>query len=203
MPFQPVGPAHLFLGDPTTANGADMTQLGLVRNVQFDWGVRNAFTSKDAVSGVPVADGIYTLASQPECQADLQDHSLDMIEAVVLNATRTDDGSGNTAVGVPDTFGSVAAVAVPTFCLLPVQQEADLADAANAIWLPAVTIQGANGLSFGRVEEGEIDQGYNVSFQSAWRDEDQAATAIPAGNRVGFMGPPAALSLPWSLPALS
>ena len=206
MPFQPVGPAHLVIGDPTGTAGANMTKLAKVRNVGFDWGLRSAFTSNDAVSGVPLADGIYTLASQPECQADLQDHSLEQLQAIVMNLTKTTGAGTPTpppAAGVPDTFAAVTAADVPTLGIIPVQQQADGIDAANAIWLPAVTIQGANGLSFGRVDEGEIDQGFNVSFQGAYRETDQASAAIPAGNRVGFMGPPTALGLTWSIPSLT
>ena len=195
------------LGDPTGTAGANMTKLLKVRNVGFDWGLRSSFTSNDAVSGVPLADGIFTLASQPECQADLQDHSLEQIEALIMNLTKT-TGTGTptpqpVAAGVPDTFAAVTAADVPTLGIIPVQQQADGIDADNAIWLPAVTIQGANGLSFGRVDEGEIDQGFNVSFQGAYRDADQADAAIPAGNRVGWMGPPTALGLAWSIPSLT
>ena len=202
MSFQPVGPAHLLIGDPTTASGADMYQLGLVRDVGFDAGIRSAWTSNDDIGGAPVSDGIYTLASQPEVQADLSEAGVAQLTEIILGATVT-TGNTDDVLGLPDSFASVAESDVPTLCLLPSQQDGDGESAANAIWLPAVAIQGVDGLSFGRVEEGEIDQPYNTSFQSAYRDTDQGATAIPAGNRLGFMGPPAELGLSWSLPTIN
>lgn len=192
--FQPIGPAYLYLGNFATG---DVAQLGLVRNVAFNPQIRTAFTSADAQSGVPHADGIYYLASQAEVTAEMQSMTYDEIQRLIFGATTTSSGTSAT-IGAPDQFGAVTGSAVPTLFVLPSQEAADGVNAEHGIWLPAVTVQISN-LSFGRVEEGEITQAYQVSFRAAYRVQDQAATTIPEGYRIWFMGRPSVIGLNWSL----
>lgn len=192
--FQPVGPAYLYLGDFATP---DVQQLGLVRNVQFNPQVSTAFTSADAQSGVPHHDGIYSLASQAVVTAEMQSLTYTEIKKLIFNVTETSSGTSST-FGAPDTFESVTAASVPGLFVLPSQENSDGVNAEHGIWLPAVTVQMSN-LSFGRVNEGEIDQGYNVEFRAAYRDEDWASTAIPEGHRIWWIGKPSNLGLTWTL----
>lgn len=204
--FKPVGPAVLLIGDPTTALGADMTSLGNVEEVGFNAGIRGSFTSSARLNGTPVKDGIYTQAPQPEVQAQLTDAGIDLLSAIIQNSVFTAAGSNSSSsttatLGLGDEFTQVAEADVPTLCVLPVSQITDGAEAANAIWFPASTIAGLDGFSYGRIPEGEIVNPYNVRFSASRADDDQDDTAIPAGNRIAFMGPPANLGLTWSLPA--
>lgn len=191
--FDWVGPAILILGD--FANG-DTKRLGKVRDVQFNPNHRIAFTSADAQSGVPHADGIKHLAAQPSVTCSMQSAIYDELRRLMLGGTTT--SSGNAAVlGAPDAYGSVALVDVPTLFVLPVTEEADGVDAEHGIWLPAVTVEFAN-VNFGRINPGEIDAAYNVTFNGAFREIDQGSTSIPAGNRIYFIGPPSRLGLTWT-----
>ena len=191
--FQPVGPAYLRLGDFATP---EVTQLGLVRNVGFNPEIQTAFTSADAQSGVPHADGIYSLASQAVVTAEMQSLTYDEIKLLIFNVTETSSGTSST-FGAPDEFEAVTASTIPTLNVLPSQEADDGVNAEHGIWLPAVTIQLSN-LSFGRVDAGEIDQSYNVEFRAAYRTEDQASTSIPQGNRIWFMGKPSNIGLSWT-----
>lgn len=201
--FEPIGPAHVLIGDPTQASGAGMTLLEKVESATVAINPRSAFTSDDQRGGVPLATGLYTLASQPEVQVSLSEAGLDTLEALLVNATRTTSKGKTDVVGFLDKFEAVAAADIPTVAVIPVTQEADGSSAENGIWLPAVMVQSLDGFQFGRVEPGEIQQNYNVAFQSAYAEVDQGDTAIPTNNRVGFMGDPATLGLTWSLPTLT
>lgn len=193
MAFRPVGPAKLYIGDPTSG----LSLINKVRNVGFDAGSRTAYVSDADRSGVPHIDGIYALADQPEVQADIDDADLTNLENILLNETKT-TGTDD-VIGGSDQFAKISAANVPTLFLLPESEESDGVDAAHGLWLPGVTVAGPNGYAFQRVEEGEIDNPYNVTFQGVYREDDQGGTAIPQGNRVWFMGPPSILGLTWSI----
>lgn len=200
--FQPIGPAFVCIGDPTQASGAGMTLLEKVDNVSYAVNPRTAFISDDQRAGVPLADGMYVLASQPEAQVALSEAGLDIIEAILYGVLRTTKKGKSDVVGFADAFKKIEAADVKSLAIVPVSQAEDGSSAENALWLPALTVQTADGFQFGRVEEGEIQNPYNVSFQSAYAREDQGSDSIPENNRVGFMGDPATLGLAWSLPTL-
>lgn len=200
MAFKPVGACAIIVGDPTTAAGADMTSLGALESVQVDIGIRQAYTSSSRQHGTPLADSLYRLAARPQIQAEVTDADIPVIEQLLLGISST-TASSETAIGFGDDFAQIAEANVPALCLLPISQLSDGVGANNAIWFPATTIGGLDGINFGRVDEGEILQPYNALFESAYRETDQDATAIPAGARVGWMGPPAAFGLTWFLPA--
>lgn len=193
MSYQPIGPARVYIGDPTSG----LSQLTKARNVGFDANPRTAHISTDDLGGVPHIDGIYQLADSPEVQVDLEDADLDQLENLMPKATRTD--ATDSVVGGNDAFEQIAAADVPTLFILPETEQADGVSAAHGLWLPGVTIQTLDGFSFGRVDEGEIDNPYNTSFQGVYRENDQGDTSIPDGNRLWFMGPPDVLGLSWSI----
>lgn len=195
--FIPVGPAILLFGDPTLTAGAGMVNLGDTENVGFDAGIRSAFTSSARRVGVPHADSLYTMPPEPTVQAELKNAGLEILAAIVQGGVTTTD-----TFGLGDTFALIAAASVNTFVVVPETQASDGVNAVDAIWFPAALASGVNGISFGRVTEGEILQPYNVQIQAAYRETDQAATAIPAGSRICFKGKPSDLGLTWFLPAV-
>lgn len=204
--FKSIGPAVVLLGDPTTALGADMVHLGNVEDVAFDAGVRGAFTSSARRNGTPEVDGIYMHAPAPQAQVQLTDAGIDKLKELILNHVLTPAGSGGSTattdtLGAGDDFVKIAPANVPTLCIVPVEQVADGVDAPNAIWFPATLVDGLDGINFSRAGEDEISKPYNIRFSAAYRAADQDATAIPAGHRIWFMGPPENLGLTWSLPA--
>lgn len=197
MAFEFIGPAKVLIGDPTTALGADMTNLGDVEDVAFDPGVRMAFTSSAALAGAPKASGIYQLAPLPVVQMQLKDGALAIAQEILLAGVVT-----GTAIGGGDDFKLIAQANVPVLVIVPYLQKASGASAANAIWIPAAVPDQINGMTFNRPQAGEIGNPYNVQVMGAYRSTDHDAVAIPAGNRLWFMGPPSNLSLTWSLPTL-
>ena len=153
--FQPIGPAYVCIGDPTQTGGAGMTLLEKVDTAGYSINPRTAFVSDDQRAGVPLADGLYSLASQPEAQVSLSEAGLDTIEALLYDSTRTQDTTGTKTdvIGFPDRFQAVAAADVKTMCIVPVSQAAAGSSAENGLWLPAVTVQTVDGFSLGRDPE--------------------------------------------------
>ena len=193
--FKPVGAALLYLGDFATPS---VTQIVDVETVEVDYGVSGAYTSNASLNGTPTASGQFRLAPKPVVRAQIADAGIDQLALFLPGITKATSGSDE-AIGFGSSFTAIAEASVPSLFVLPDQQSADGVDAANGIWLPAVTITGPNGMSFGRVPEGEILQPFNVEFRGAYRDTDQGSTAIPENARIIFVGPPAAFSLTWAL----
>lgn len=194
--FRPIGPCRLYLGDPTPALGAGMTDLGDTENVGVTFGVQSAYVSSAQRQGTPLADSLYAMTPAPVVNAELTDAQNSIIAVLVQNSVTTTG-----VVGIGDSFALITSV--PTLFLLPDTELASYETAANGIWMPAVLTAGLENISFGRVTAGEILQPYNVTFTSAYREEDQTTptgVAIPVGNRVLFKGPPADLSLAWTVP---
>jgi len=161
-------------------------------------GLRSAFTSNADLNGTPTVDGQYRLSPRPIAQVTLADAEVTQLVEFMLGITATTVGS-DTGVGFGSSFTLIAASAVPTLFILPSQQSADGVGANNGIWFTRVNISGLDGINFGRVDEGEIQQFYNVQFEAVFSATDQASTAVPADARIAFMGPPAAFGLSWSL----
>lgn len=195
--FKPVGPCVLLLGDPTTTAGADMVNLGDTENVNVDFGVRSAYTSSSRRVGVAHYDSIYALPPIPVINAEHKDAGVDNLLQLVFNSTQTstDDWGGG------DSFALISAANVHALALIPDSQSSSPSAAKNQIWLPAATTSGLNGLQFGRVDEGEINQPFTVEYRGAWRDSDHDATSIPAGYRILAIGPLSQWMSTWSLPA--
>lgn len=201
MAWDAVGPFYAYQGtSPTTAAGAGMTQLRKVRQVSFDLNQRTAWTSTDAQGGIPFADGIYTLAVNAQAQIGLMDFDIDQAALLALGSQSNTNGS-QTSVGFPTAFAAVAESSVPYGALIPSGEGADKEDAEHGIWFSAFSPQGPSGMTFGRINEGEIDQSYNVTWNAGYRVTDSDSTTISPNWRSVFMGPPAAAptALAWSL----
>jgi hypothetical protein len=196
MAFKAVGAAKLYIGDFTGT--PDVYTVVDVENVNVDIGARSAYTSNASLNGTPTVDGQYALAPQPVVQVTLGDADVTQLVEFMPGISTTTAGS-STAVGFGSTFRSISRANVPSLFILPTQQETDGVAAVNGIWLPGVNISGIDGINFGRVDEGEIQQFYNVSFTGVYCATDQASAAIAENARIIFMGPPAAFGLSWAL----
>lgn len=195
--FKPVGPAKVRLGNPIT--GGAMTLVTDVESVEIDLGLRSAYTSNAGLNGTPIVDGQYVLAPQPVARITVADASIEQLNLLLLGESIT-TASAVSAIGFGSSFKSISAANVPTVNILADQQEADEEDAANALWFPGGIISGLEGINFGRVDEGEIQQFYSFEIRAVYRDEDQTSptpVAIPASARIAFMGDPAAFGLTW------
>lgn len=134
---------------------------------------------------------------------DIVDH-LNISYICIL--AHTSAGTDEPGVGANTaTYWTVTSdVAVPTMAIVPETQKASGASALNAIWFPRCVVSGLNGIQFGRVSEGEINQPYSIEMRSAYAATDQDGVAITSGFRMGWIGPPTnAGSLVWYLPTLA
>ncbi len=193
MAWRPVGPCTLYMGDPTVGSG--MTSLGDTEDVAVNFGVRSAWVSSAQKQGVPLADSTYVMVPEPAVTAQLTDAQNATLKEIILGAVET-----SVTLGIGDTFSLIASL--PTLFILPETEVANGVNSVHGIWIPAAIPSGVDGISFGRVSPGEILQPYNVTFNAAFRTEDQTSptpVAIPAGNRILFKGPPSELGLSWSL----
>ena len=204
MAFYPIGPCQILVGDPTVTAGAGMTNVGDTEDVSIDLGVKVAYTSNAQRQGAAHADSVYFMTPEPVATAQLKDASITMILLLVGNAV-----AGTGATGFGDTFThmySGGASTLPTVVIVPETQKASGVSAANAIWFPRAVFSGVNGIQFGRVTEGEINQPYNTEIRSAYAATDQNGGAITSGFRMGWMGVPTGAGAgptTWVLPALS
>lgn len=195
MAFKPVGPALLYIGNPVTPS---MYQIVDVEDVQIDLGLRSAYTSNASLNGTPTVDGQYRLSPRPIIQVTVADLEVTQLAEFLLGIESTTSGS-DTGIGLGSSFEAISAASVPSLFVLPDQQSADGVGADNGLWFPAVTISGLDNINYGRVDEGEIQQFFNITFEASYRATDHGSNAIPAAARIGFMGPPAAFGLSWSL----
>jgi hypothetical protein len=175
-----------------------MYQIVDVENVEVDLGLRSAYTSNADLNGTPTVDGQYRLSPRPVARVTLADADVTQLDEFLLGLSAA-TASSETAIGFGSSFTSVSSANVPTLFILPSQQSSDGVGANNGIWFTRTTISGLDGINFGRVDEGEIQQFYNVSFEAVYAATDQGSNAIPADARIAFMGPPAAYGLSWSL----
>lgn len=198
MAFDLIGPCEVRVGNFTGT--PSFQKLRKTVNVSVDFGLQMAWTSADAQSGLPHADGIYAIAAAPTVQVQSTDGDLDQLESLILGHTKFENGAGaEVALGLPDEFKKIPVAEVPSVHILPLTEVADGIAAQHGILIPAATIAGLNGISFGRVQGGqEIQNPFTVNIQAAYRDTDQADAAIPAGARVLVIGDPAAVPLAWS-----
>jgi hypothetical protein len=175
-----------------------MYEIVDVEDVQVDLGLRSAYTSNADLNGTPTVDGQYRLSPKPTASATLADADVTQLAEFLLGISAT-TAATETAIGFGSSFEAIAAADVPTLFILPSSQSGAGVGANNGIWFTRTTISGLDGINFGRVDEGEIQQFYNVAFEAVYAATDQGANAIPAAARIAFMGPPAAFGLAWAL----
>lgn len=196
------GPAHLFIGDPTEANGTGMHDCGPTESATFDagismTGVQTAFTG-DAYE----AEGVYSLPPNPTLSVELYDNALENLEAFFLaSSLEKKTGPDAEALGLGGEIKLIAKL--PTVCIVPASERAQGAYAKGAIWLPGALIVNVSGFQHGRLTAGSnAASPFTVEFSSARRRVDQDGEPIPVSAQFGFIGQPAAFDLEWTLPAV-
>lgn len=194
-----LGPAFLFLGDPTQASGAGLTYLGETRgDVIVTPGIRSAATMSDQRGGAELADGNLVLPPDPEVVTPLIDFERAKLLAQLPDAEEV-TGTGGGVLN----FGSAVTTHTPdTLCILPVFEKADGVNAAHAIWIPAARLMEFGEITYRLPDDGgEVTTPRSARWKGQYRAEDQGATAIPEKARIMMMGDPTDNSLTWSLPS--
>ena len=201
-----VGPARAYIGNPTTAAGAGMMSLGDIEDVRIAPNLKMAFGSSAELAGAPDASALYRMPPAPEVQVQLHDTGLSILKEFLLGVSQVSTGTGGTlkaAQPLGDAFARIENP--PTLAIIPLSEISDGVNAENGFWLPGVYISSIADIVNNRPSENEISNPMTVTFMGAYTEQDQASTpvSIQEGCRMGFFGPPGALtpSLSWSLPS--
>lgn len=199
-----VGPCHVFIGDPTTAAGADMLYLGHTRgDVRVAPNINVAFGRADQKGMTPLADGVFVTGPRPVATIPLLDEEKAKLLKQIPGGVLT-TASGETALGFGNGFAKIALASIPTLCLLPIDetsQGTNGVDADHAIWFPACIVNGFGELVFNLPDGDDAFNPHEIQVTSLLRESDQDSSAIPTGHRAGWIGAPKALGLTWYLPA--
>ena len=199
-----VGPCHVFIGDPTTASGADMQYMGYTRGeVTVNLQIGVSMGRVDQLGQTPQADSIYTIGPRPVASLPLIDEEKVKLEKVLPGATVT-----GSALGFGSGFSKIADGDIDTLALIPVDetdQGTNGIDAPNAIWFPAVIATDFGQLVFNLPEGDDAFNPHEVQVASLFRESDQGSNNIDDEARAGFIGSPNEFtdlaSAGWSLPA--
>ena len=206
-----IGPRHVFLGNPETANGADMTYLGLTRgNVTVTIGLNMAYARADQHGRTPLADAAYITGLTPVVNCPLVDEDKAKLAKIIVGST-VHTNAGKTAIGLGSGFRKVGASEIGTLALIP-QAEIDVGtngvEAPNGLWLPAVLANDFGQLVYNLPEGDDSLNPRDTQFMGLRRlhkFDGLTATNIPEDMQTIFIGPPAgdtALT-GWSLPAVA
>lgn len=191
-----VGPARLFIGDPTQTDGAGMTPLGDTETVTFNPGIAMTGVTTAQTHDAYDADGIYTLPPNPNVQAELYESDLDKMLALVLGG----ENIGTSGIGFGGPIEKVASV--PTLAVIPEFELSQGEEAPHGIWIPAAVVEDLSGIVYNRMTSGgNSGNTYSVTFRAARRLKDQGDTDIPTKAQFAFMGTMTDLGLTWSLPS--
>lgn len=195
-----VGPAHIFLGNPTTAAGAGMKYMGVTRgDVTVAPGINVAMGRADQKGRTPLADGVFSIGPTPIVSIPFLDEEKAKLLKVLPGSSIT-----GSALGLGSGFSKIALADIPTLCILPIDQTGSGTngiDSVDAIWLPGAISTEFSGLVFNLPEGDDAFPRHEVQIAGLYREKDHGDAAIAAAARVAFVGPPSAFSLTWYLPA--
>lgn len=181
-----LGAPYVVIGDPTTALGAGMFDLGQIPSAQITIDTSKA-RARD-VGGVPRAEGAFDRGVRATVTIQLYDTQADVMRAVLTNAEGTEDLEFNTRY---------RRMTPPTLAIIPTGDEVGAITSKNVWWVPAADSEGSAELTYDDTEGNEANNPFTVTFTALLREVDQDDAAIPAGKQVIFRGtPPAGWTLP-------
>lgn len=185
------GPAYVAIGDPTTASGADMVDLGLVPRVEVTPTFRRQGVQNEV--GQMLADGQWGQLAGADITLTLRDKSASILAA--LFSEITDETS---SVKFANTFGSLT---LNTLAIMPETSYGNGATDTGLIWVPAARPNDIGAFIY-KLEESEDSDPYTISFSACYRATDQDGTSITTDYNILWMGDPsdAGLGTAWTLP---
>ena len=200
-------PCHLFLGDPTTASGADMVYLGKTRgDVVFTPNVNIATGFADQTGLTPLAVSVVDSGATPMLQAPLIDEDLDKMIQYITGGTIVEN-SGKKALGFSAGVQKIAVANIYTLAAIPIDEIAEGTngiDAPNAIWIPRVIAKNLGDFTHKLAEGDDSFNPHTVEFHALYHETDHNDDVVNEALRRGFIGTPNAdTGLTWSLPAVS
>ncbi len=154
------------------------------------------------VTGSTGNDGTYELASDATYDSTNDETTFEVVESVEES---TADGDLNTFLEGMMFETQVRRADPPTLVLIPstVDGKAGSID-EPAWWFPAVSVTDDGGITQDDSEGEDANSQYEPTLTGLYREEDQAATALPSQIRQGFYATPAdvpGVDLSWSLPS--
>ncbi len=199
-----IGPGYGWIGDPTQAAGAGMTQLPEIATFNLDLGVAMAYATSPLNGGSPDADGVYTMP--PEASAALTFNKISVDELLLL--AHGGEKFTQTADELIGFGGVIEKITLGTFCFIPAFEalaNADTPHLAKAWWIPAAFFAGLSDFSYGALQRNAASNSqYRGSVTAARQKEDQAAQVLPDKAQYINYGVIGALNLTtdWTLPTL-
>ncbi len=208
MAFEPnLGPYYVFMGDPTTASGADMQYLGKTRgDIVFnpDLGIMTGFA--DQTGRTPLADTVFDSGPKPTVQVPFVDEEKTKLLKQFPTASLVTDSS-NEAMGFSAGPQKIAVTDIETLALIPVSEIGEGTngiDAPHGLWLPRAIAKSPGEFTFNLPDGDDILNPHTVEFVALYYETDQDGSTVNSNLRYGFFGTPNADSnLTWSLPAVS
>ena len=198
-----LGPGRVFVGDPTQANGAGMTDVGDHEDITFAPNLSSAYATSANSGDQPLPGSMRNRPTMANFSAGLLDVSNEALLASL--ATHIEELSVDTdtdADGTMDVFAIapkdlVGKLNPYTLAFIPEAELDQLAAAPHGIWLSAAYPQDVGDLlQYGRLSDGDNAAPYPCTWNAA----------LPEGlntDKPWFRGDPAALGLTWSLPPQS
>ncbi len=201
------GPCHIFVGDPTTASGADMQYVGYTRgDVVFSPNLNISRGFADQTGLTPLAESVRDVGATPVLTVPMIDEEFTKMLAYMQGAIQVTNTT-KSALGFSSGPAAVAIADVPTVALIPVDEIASGTngiDSANAIWLPRAIAVSVGDFTHNNEQSDDDFNPHTVEFHALYSETDQDGQTINAALRRGFIGTPNAdTGLTWSLPAVA
>jgi len=199
-----IGPGYGWIGDPTQAAGAGMTQLPEIATFNLDIGVAMAFATSPLTGGSPDAEGVYTMP--PEASAAVTFNKISVDELLLL--AHGGEKFTQTTDEIIGFGGVIEKITLGTFCFIPAFEA--LANAATphnakAWWIPAAFFAGLSDFSYGALQRNASSNSqYRGTVTAARQKQSQAAEALPDKAQYIMYGKIGGLNLTnaFTLPAL-
>jgi|SRR5690606_14042597 len=192
------GPAWVLIGDPTTASGAGMVELGLCPEVNVKLQVSRQTATNEL--GQRLRGGIYGWLQAVDISITLQD-----ISAAILAALIDEVSDATTSISAST---SLSTLTLGTLCIVPddVKAAGTGLTSLKTQWCPAVyTVDVGNWIHRLISGGGDDANPYTVQLAAALADVDQDGQAIDPDYAMWFRGSPTdaideVTPTAWSLP---
>jgi hypothetical protein len=201
-----IGPALVYMGDPTQADGAGMTFLGHVRGeITINPNINISTGQVDAKGMIPLADTVFNSGPQPVANVPFVDEEKEKLKELLPGSSIVTNG-GDGALLLGAGVEKIAVADIDTLCIIPVDevdQGTNGIDAPNAWWFPRAICNQFGAITF-QLPDGEDNlSNYtrDTAIISLYHETDQADATIPKDARPGFRGAPSEAGISgWSLP---
>lgn len=188
-----VGPRHVLLGDPTTALGADMLPIGLVRNISFSESPRTK--SGSTITGNENHEAKFYLGTNVTITMDVPRLVASGVRTYLETIDQSTDGYRALGASIPK---QTLALVHPD----DAQTGTDATASAKTLWVVSVRLAGIAEQGFNADQDGSDDSNFvPLTFETGYVATDQNGTAVPEAAQPTFRGDELAThGMTWYLP---